>query len=87
MVNHIWSQQAKLLWYSGGEDEGVILKSGRDRFVCCPPHLEHKGGFYEAIKTLNVKVSAFASLILSQTEISPERNDGQHTCHTNSARE
>ncbi|KAH0367056.1 hypothetical protein KCU65_g4911, partial [Aureobasidium melanogenum] len=55
MVNHIWSQQSQLLWYSGGEDEGVVIKSGRDQFVCCPPDLERPGGFFEAIKALNVK--------------------------------
>ncbi|KAG9691954.1 hypothetical protein KCU95_g7525, partial [Aureobasidium melanogenum] len=55
MVNHIWSQQSQLLWYAGGEDEGVVIKSGRDQFVCCPPDLERPGGFFEAIKALNVK--------------------------------
>lgn len=63
MVNHIWSQQAKLLWYSGGEDEGVVLKAGRSEYVCCPPDFHRPNGFFEAIKSLNVKVRAFVSLL------------------------
>jgi len=55
-VNHIWSQQAKLLWYIGDEDEGVVVKQRRDHHVCCPPDLCRPDGFYDAIKALNVKV-------------------------------
>lgn len=64
MVDHIWSQQAQLLWYAGDEDEGVVLKASRDRYVCCPPDLERPDGFFEAIKALNVKVSGFVPLVL-----------------------
>lgn len=78
MVNHIWSQQTKLLWYSGGEDEGVVIKSGRDQFVCCPPDLERSDGFFEAIKALNVKVSAFIPHFDPQAEDLLERHDHQH---------
>lgn len=56
MVNHLWSQQAKMLWYAGDEDEGVVIKQGRDKYVCCPPDLSRADGFFEAIKSLNVKV-------------------------------
>lgn len=83
MVNHIWSQQAQLLWYAGEEDEGVVIKSGRDKYVCCPPDLERPDGFFEAIKTLNVKVSRFDTPIRIQVEDLLERHDGQHTRHQN----
>ncbi|KAK6005946.1 hypothetical protein QM012_007588 [Aureobasidium pullulans] len=55
MVNHIWSQQTKLLWNTGGDDEGVVIKSGRDQYVCYPPNLKRPDGFFEAVKALNVK--------------------------------
>jgi hypothetical protein len=54
MVNHIWSQQAKLLWNSGEEDEGVVIKQRRGQYVCCPPDLCRPDGFYDAVKALNV---------------------------------
>ena len=56
MVNHLWSQQAKMLWFAGDEDEGVVIKAGRDKYVCCPPDLRRPDGFLDAIQTLNVKV-------------------------------
>ncbi|KAI4717821.1 hypothetical protein E4T48_05997 [Aureobasidium sp. EXF-10727] len=55
MVNHIWSQQAQNLWFTGGEDEGVVIKAGRDQYVCCPPDLRRPDGFFQAIQALNVK--------------------------------
>ncbi|KAH0030048.1 hypothetical protein KCU78_g3175, partial [Aureobasidium melanogenum] len=74
MVNHIWSQQAQLLWYSGGDDEGVLIKSGRDKYVCCPPDLERPDGFFEAIKTLNVKSAMTVNTRVIR--ILMENNDG-----------
>lgn len=62
MVNHIWSQQAQLLWYTGDEDEGVIVKQRRDKFVCCPPDLQRSGGFFDAIQALNVKVRIYCAV-------------------------
>ncbi|CAD0115061.1 unnamed protein product [Aureobasidium uvarum] len=56
MVNHIWSQQAQNLWFTGGEEEGVVIKAGRDQYVCCPPDLRRPDGIFEAIQALNVKI-------------------------------
>ncbi|KAG9963913.1 hypothetical protein KCU61_g3421, partial [Aureobasidium melanogenum] len=74
MVNHIWSQQAQLLWYAGEEDEGVVIKSGRDKYVCCPPDLERPDGFFEAIKALNVKSAMTVNTRVIR--ILMENNDG-----------
>jgi hypothetical protein len=62
MVNHIWSQQAQLLWYTGDEDEGVVVKQRRDKFVCCPPDLQRSGGFFDAVQALNVKVRTYCAV-------------------------
>lgn len=56
MVNHVWSQQAKLLWNIGNDDEGVVIKKSRGQYVCCPPDLRRPDGFLEAVQALNVKV-------------------------------
>ncbi|THZ76381.1 hypothetical protein D6C84_08822 [Aureobasidium pullulans] len=55
MVNHVWSQQAKLLWNIGNDDEGVVIKQSRGQYVCCPPDLRRPAGFLEAVQALNVK--------------------------------
>jgi hypothetical protein len=80
MVNHIWSQQAKLLWYTGDEDEGVVIKQSRGQHVCCPPDLCRPGGFYDAVKALNVKVSIYLPIVCPHTDRLSERHDGQHAC-------
>ncbi|CAD0058106.1 unnamed protein product, partial [Aureobasidium pullulans] len=56
MVNHVWSEQAKLLWNIGNDDEGVVIKKSRGQYVCCPPDLRRPDGFLEAVQALNVKV-------------------------------
>lgn len=55
MVNHVWSEQAKLLWNTGDDDEGVVIKKGRGEYVCCPPDLRRPDGFLEAVQALNVR--------------------------------
>lgn len=68
MVNHLWSQQAKMLWFAGDEDEGVVIKAGRDKYVCCPPDLRRPDGFFDAIQTLNVKVCISVSIVVARTK-------------------
>ena len=65
MVNHIYYQQAQLLWYTGEKDEGVVLKQSRGQYVCCPPELRanRPDGFFDAIQALNVKVRTYTSTI------------------------
>jgi hypothetical protein len=64
MVNHLWSQQAKLFWYSQEEDEGVVIKQSRGSYVCCPPDLCRPDGFFDAISALNVKVSTSSRSVI-----------------------
>jgi hypothetical protein len=52
-----------LLWYTGDEDEGVVIKQSRGQHVCCPPDLCRPDGFYDAVKALNVKVSIYIPII------------------------
>ena len=57
MVNYLHQQQLELMWTAGGMDEGVVLKKSRDRFVSCPPEMEHNPGeLFDAIRELNVRV-------------------------------
>jgi len=79
MVNHLWSQQAKMLWYAGDEDEGVVIKQGRDKYVCCPPDLRRSDGFFDAIQTLNVKVYIYILIVFTHVNQFSERHDTQHT--------
>lgn len=59
MVNWLHQRQMQKMWYNGGLEQGVILKKSRDEFVCCPNELsEVPGGFRDAVKSLNVRVSA-----------------------------
>ena len=58
MVNWLYHQQMKLLWTTGGYDEGVIMKKNRDQYLSCPADLiigQH--GLFEGIEQLNVRVS------------------------------
>ena len=56
MCNYLYQQQLKKMWSSGTEEEGVLLKKGRDEYACCPPDLEmQRGGLFDAIRGLNVR--------------------------------
>ena len=58
MVNWLQQQQMEYMWSSGGPQEGVVLKKRANQFVACPPDLaDERGGLFDAIKLLNVKVS------------------------------
>jgi hypothetical protein len=74
LVNHLWSQQVKLLWYAG-DDEGVIIKQSRGKYVCCPPDLCSPDGFYDAIQALNVKVCPYSLMFETHTKSSSECHD------------
>lgn len=57
MASWLHHRQQERAWTSGGGDEGVILKKARDNYVSCPSNLlEHRDGFYDSVKKLNVKV-------------------------------
>jgi hypothetical protein len=58
MTNWLYQRQQERIWIFDGWDEGVLLKKARDDYVCCPENLaQHRNGFYDSIKKLNVKVS------------------------------
>ena len=59
VVAHLYQQQLERLWTSGADDEGVVLKKGRNQYTACPSELTQiEGGFFDAISALNVRVSA-----------------------------
>lgn len=62
MVNWLHQQQLEMMFTNGGRDEGVILKKVRDNYISCPSDLsEERGGLFDAIRKLNVKVSFLGS--------------------------
>lgn len=57
MVNHLHAQQEERLWTTAEKGEGVVLKKSRGDYTSAPPDLAHeRGGLFQAIETLNVKV-------------------------------
>ncbi len=72
MANWLHYRQQEKIWTYGAWDEGVILKKARDDYVCCPSGLlQHRNGFYDSVKKLNVKVS---TLFMWSRRIKPDRN-------------
>lgn len=62
VVAHLYQQQLERLWTSGADDEGVVLKKGRNQYTACPSELTQiEGGFFDAISALNVRVSTTRS--------------------------
>ena len=58
MVNWLYQQQLEMMFTAGGRGEGVILKKFRDSYTSCPAELgDERGGLFDAIRKLNVKVS------------------------------
>jgi hypothetical protein len=57
MVSWLHQQQLERLWGNGGPGEGVVLKKSRERYNACPDFLtRERGGLYDQIVALNVKV-------------------------------
>jgi len=59
---YIYACQRQYLWVGGraddDQDQGVVLKTGRDEFVTSPAYLKDiPNGFFMAVKLLNVKVT------------------------------
>ena len=56
MVTYLHQQQLIRLWASEQLEEGVVLKRGKEDFICCPPDLANaEGGYFDAVRALNVK--------------------------------
>jgi hypothetical protein len=63
MVNWLHSQQEERLWTSGEEEEGVVLKKSRGMYTCTPADLAgERGGIFQAVQALNVKVRCIFSV-------------------------
>lgn len=59
MVNYLHSQQLEHMWSDGRPGEGVVLKKSRDQYTSCPEELsQYEGGFFDAVRKLNVRVSS-----------------------------
>jgi len=57
MIQYLRQRQLEKLWTDGNTAEGVVLKRGKNDFICQPPQLSAQMfGFYDEIKKLNVKV-------------------------------
>ncbi len=58
MVEWLYKQQRLKLWASAAPEEGVVIKKGRGDYTCCPEELRYvKGGLFEQIVNMNVRVS------------------------------
>ncbi|KAG9776334.1 hypothetical protein KCU88_g4878, partial [Aureobasidium melanogenum] len=58
MLLYLRQQQLEKRWADDNSTEGVVLKRGRDDFICQPAELpRHVNGFYDEVKKLNVKVA------------------------------
>lgn len=57
MCNWLHQQQVEKMWYSSDRGEGVMVKKARDDYMCCPKDLQvERGGLFDAIRKLKVKV-------------------------------
>jgi hypothetical protein len=72
MAKFLRQRQLEKMWsYNANSEEGVILKRGKDDFVCQPKGLVGvQDGFYEQICRLNVKVAITVSTDVIQTYLS-----------------
>lgn len=60
MVNYLHQQQLEHMWSDGKPGEGVILKKSRDQYTSCPADLSQcEGGFFDAVRKLNVRVGVY----------------------------
>ncbi|EXJ90538.1 hypothetical protein A1O1_03641 [Capronia coronata CBS 617.96] len=58
MLLYLRQQQLEKRWADDNSTEGVILKRGKDDFICQPADLpRHVNGFFDETKKLNVKVA------------------------------
>lgn len=69
MAKFLRQRQLEKMWsYNSNTEEGVILKRGKDDFICQPRSLVGvQDGFYEQVVRLNVKVAISVSTDVIQT--------------------
>ena len=78
MCTYLHQQQLKKMWSHGGNGEGVLLKKSRDDYHCCPPDLQlQRGGIFDAVRGLNVRVSRKVVECITRAD-RPVCNDSQH---------
>ncbi len=64
MVKFLRQRQMEKLWSNNVESEGVILKRGKNDFVCQPSELLfEQNGLFSQVSQLNVKVSKTSLVI------------------------
>lgn len=57
ICNWLHQQQLQRMWSIGEEEEGVLVRKSKGKYVCCPRDLLLcKNGLHNAIQLLNVKV-------------------------------
>lgn len=70
MVSYLHQQQLEKMWASGAPGEGVILKKAKGIFTCFPSQMEEDpSGIYEAVKAMNVKVSAGSEIHMAAANL------------------
>ncbi|KAI4212163.1 MAG: hypothetical protein LQ351_005032 [Letrouitia transgressa] len=61
-LNWVYQLQNEYMWNSGTPSEGVVMRKTPRQFLSCPPDLSAvRGGFFDAICELNVKVAMTVS--------------------------
>jgi len=79
IVNWIYQKQQESIWTTGLQGEGVVLRKGKGRYMCCPTELQYDGSnFYQMVAKLNVCVCLL--LFLAQDYILTHIgcDDGHH---------
>jgi hypothetical protein len=57
MLEQLYNEQKRRLWYTWGPNQGVVLKQGRGKYVACPPELHaESGGLFDQIAMMNTRV-------------------------------
>jgi hypothetical protein len=57
MLEQLYNEQSRRLWYTWGPGQGVVLKQGRGKYVACPPQLQaESGGLFDQIVMMNARV-------------------------------
>ena len=68
-VNYLHAKQRQLMWSTGAPGQGVILRQSRGTYVACPEELSDvRGGLFDAVACLNVRVGQSRPLLCYQRQ-------------------
>lgn len=75
MVSHLANIQEEKIWVIGDDDdEGVVLKRSKGNYTCAPSQLgDRPGGFFDAIREMNVRVSHINKSFDKTITLTPEQ--------------